>query len=69
MGGNMLYLNIKNLLNQKGKSKYWLVQEMASNYTVINNMIDNNTTGIKFDTIEKLCKLFECTPNDLFVIE
>lgn len=65
----MLYLNIENLLKKKGKSKYWLVQELGSNYTVINNMIDNNTTGIKFDTIEKLCNLFECNPNDLFTIE
>jgi len=65
----MLYLNIENLLEQKGKSKYWLVQALGSNYTVINNMIENRTTGMNFDTIEKLCKLLECTPNDLFIIE
>ena len=68
-GDNMLYLNIEKLLEKNGRSKYWLVQELKSNYTVINNMIDNNTTGIKFDTIEKLCELFDCTPNDLFVIK
>lgn len=65
----IMYLNIENLLKKKGKSKYWLVQELGSNYTVINNMIDNQTTGIRFDTMEKLCKLLECTPNDLFIIE
>lgn len=29
-------------------------------------MMNNETTGIKFETIEKLCKLLECTPNELF---
>jgi putative transcriptional regulator len=65
----MVYLNIEKLLEKKGKSKYWLVQKLNSNYTVINKMIDNKTTGVKFDTIEKLCEIFECTPNDLFIIK
>jgi len=65
----MLVLNIEKLLKKQGKSKYWLVQALGSNYTVINAMIGNSTTGIKFDTIEKLCKILECEPNDLFTIE
>ena len=65
----MVYLNIESLLNRKKKSKYWLVQELNSNYTVINKMINNGTTGIKFDTMEKLCKILDCAPNDLFIIK
>lgn len=62
----MVYLNINELLKQKKKSRYWLVQEMNSDYQTINAMVDNETTGIKFSTIDKLCKVLECTPNDLF---
>lgn len=61
----MVYLNIKQLLKNKNKSKYWLVNEMESDYQTINAMINNETKGIKFKTIEKLCTLLECTPNDL----
>lgn len=61
----MVYLNIKELLEKKGKSTYWLVHKMESDYQTINAMIDNETKGIKFKTIEKLCTLLECTPNDL----
>ena len=32
-------------------------------------MMDNKTTGIKFETIEKLCILLDCTPNDIFKLE
>ena len=66
---NMIYLNIGKLLKETGKSKYALVQALRSNYTVINNMIEQNTTGIKFETIEILCKFFDCAPSDLFTIE
>ena len=64
----MVYLNIKELLKKKGKTKYWLVKNMESGYQSISDMMDNKTTGIRFETIDKLCKIFECTPNDLFKI-
>lgn len=63
----MVYLNIEELLKKNQKSKYWLVKQLDSNYTVINNMIEHNTTGINFETIDKLLKLFDCDFNDLFV--
>lgn len=65
----MVYLNVKELLKQKGKTKYWLVKAMESDYQNINAIINNETVGIKFQTIDKLCKILECTPNDLFKIK
>ena len=65
----MLYLNVKELLKNKQKTKYWLVQNMHSDYKTISDMMDNKTSGIKFETIEKLCILLDCTPNDIFKIE
>ena len=65
----MIYLNLKYLLEKNKKSKYWLVKRLESNYTVINNMINNETTAIRFETVDKLCNIFQCEPNDLFVRE
>ena len=65
----MLYLNVKELLKNKRKTKYWLVQNMHSDYKTISDMLDNKTSGIKFETIEKLCILLDCTPNDIFKLE
>jgi len=65
----MIYLNIEELLKKRKKTKYWLVNNMQSDYQTINAMINNETKGIKFNTIEKLCDLLECTPNELFTIK
>ena len=59
----------KKLLKEKGKTKYWLIKNMEGSYQSISHMMNNETTGIKFETIEKLCKLLECTPNDLFKLK
>ena len=65
----MIYINIKELLKEKGKTKYLLIKNMEGSYQSISHMMNNETTGIKFETIEKLCKLLECTPNDLFKLK
>ena len=65
----MVYLNIKEMLNKRGKSKYWLVKNMEGSYQSISAMMNNETTGIKFETLEKLCNLLDCTPNDIFKIK
>lgn len=65
----MIYLNVKELLEKKGKSKYWLVKNMESDYITIGAIIDSKSTSIKFETLEKLCDLLECTPNDIIKIK
>lgn len=65
----MVELNIKNLLKEKGKTKYWLVKNMEYNYQSVSDMMNNKTKAIRFETIEKLCNILEYEPNDLFVIK
>lgn len=59
----------KRITKRKSKTKYWLIKNMEGSYQSISHMMNNETTGIKFETIEKLCKLLECTPNDLFKLK
>ncbi len=65
----MIYLNVKDILAKKNKSKYWLVQQMESDFQSVTDMINNKTISIRFETIEKLCRILECTPNDIFILE
>lgn len=65
----MIKLNIDMLLKQKGKTRYWLIKQTQSDYKTINKICENESTGLYLETIEKLCKILECTPNDLFTIE
>ncbi|MBS1413388.1 MAG: helix-turn-helix transcriptional regulator [Christensenellaceae bacterium] len=62
----MVKLNILNLLEKKGKTKYWLYNQMGMSYQNFNNMVSNKTKGIKFETIETLCLILECAPGELF---
>ncbi len=62
----MVYLKIDEILKEKQKSKYWLVKNMEENYKTISNMIEKETVSIHFDTIDKLCKILNCNPGDLF---
>lgn len=65
----MIKTNVQKLLNEKGKTRYWLVKQMQTTYKTVNKLCDNTLTGIQLETIEKLCNLLDCTPGDLFTVE
>ena len=66
----MLKLNVLELLKKKGKSKYWLFNKLNDikpiSYTNFNNIVENKTKSIKYENIERFCKILDCEPNDLF---
>lgn len=63
----MIKLNILALLEEEGKTKYWLYKQLGTSYQNFNRMVNNETKMIKFENIEALCQILECTPNDLFI--
>ena len=64
----MIKLNVLELLEKKGKTKYWLYKQMGMSYQNFTRMIRNETKSIRYENIETLCLLLECTPNELFRI-
>ena len=54
------------ILKEKGKTKYWLYIRLGLSYQNFNRIINNETKSIKFENLEALCDILECTPNDLF---
>ena len=66
----MIELNVLEILYKKNKNKYWLFNELNNispmSYTNYNNLIKNKTKSIKYENIDKLCKILNCEPNDLF---
>lgn len=61
----MVYFRIKELLKQKKKTKYWFIKKMNGGYQSISHLMDNTTTGIKFETLEKICNVLECEIGEL----
>jgi len=65
----MVRLNVLELLKEKGKSKYWLHMQLGMSYQNFNKMVNNETRSIRYETIDALCQIFECTPDALFRFE
>ena len=64
----MIRLRVLDLLEKNGKTKYWLYKQLGMSYQNFNNMVNNQTKSIKYENIETMCLLLNCTPNDLFEI-
>jgi len=63
----MVKLNVLDLLEKKGKTKYWLYKQLGMSYQNFNKMVNNETKAIRYENVETLCLLLECTPNDLLI--
>ena len=59
-------LRILEILKEKNKTKYWLYIQLGLSYQNFSNIINNKTSGIKFENLKNICDILECTPNDLF---
>lgn len=64
----MIKLNALELLEKKGKTKYWLYKQLGMSYQNFNRMVNNQTKSIRYENIETICLLLDCTPDELFTI-
>ncbi|WP_343253439.1 helix-turn-helix transcriptional regulator [Ligaoa zhengdingensis] len=65
----MITLNVIPLLEKQGHTKYWLYKQLGMSYQNFTKMINNQTKSIRYENIEALCQLLECTPNELFLFD
>ena len=66
MRGLDMRLRILEMLQEKGKTKYWLYIQLGLSYQNFNKLVNNQTKGIKFENLKALCEILDCTPNELF---
>ena len=64
----MVKLNVLELLQKQGRTKYWLYKQLGMSYQNFSKMIHNETKSIRYENIEAMCQLLHCTPNDLLEI-
>ena len=62
----MVQLDALRLLEERGRTRYWLYKQLGMSYQNFTRMINNETRSIRYDNIEALCALLDCTLNDLF---
>lgn len=66
---DMIKLNVLKLLEEQGRTKYWLWKQLNMSYQNFNKMVNNETKSIRYDNIESICFLLNCTPDGLFEID
>ena len=64
----MVRLKVLELLEKQGRTKYWLYKQLGMSYQNFSRMVNNETKSIRYENIETMCLLLNCTPNELFEI-
>ena len=65
----MIKLDVLSMLQKHGKTKYWLYKQLGMSYQNFNRMINNETKSIRYETLDAMCAIFDCIPNDLLLYE
>lgn len=62
----MVRLRITEILEEQNHTKYWLYKQMDLSYQNFNKMVTNQTSSIRFDNLDKLSTILNCSIGDLF---
>lgn len=58
---------IQKRLNEIGMTRYELAKRIGTTYPTVDNIYKGNSTSIKLETLESICKVLNCTPNDIII--
>ena len=64
----MIRLRILEILEEQNHTKYWLYKQMDLSYQNFNRIVNNETSSIRFDNLEKLSNILQCSIGDLFEV-
>lgn len=48
---------------------YWLYTQLGMSYENFRRMVNNQTKSIKFENIEAMCHLLDCTIDELITVD
>ena len=62
----MVKLRILENLESQNHTKYWLFKQLDLSYQNFNRMVNNETSSIRFENLDKLSTILNCPVGDLF---
>jgi putative transcriptional regulator len=63
--GEMIRIQIDQLLKERRRSFYWLAKETGVSHTTLWRLKKDKAQGITFNTLEKICQTLKCQPGDV----
>lgn len=58
-------ITIDEMLKRRGRSRYWLSEEIGMKHYKLARICNGKTSSISFDVLERICKALQCTPSDI----
>lgn len=62
----MIRLRILQILKEQNRTKYWLYKQMDMSYQNFNKIVNNETSSIRFENLEKICRILNVEIGELF---
>lgn len=62
-------IDIKNKLDEKGISRYELAQRIGVTYPTITSIYKGESTSVKFDILEDICKELNCSLDEILIFD
>jgi len=62
-------LNVKDRMKKKGLNRNQFAKLVQIGYPAACAIYDGTTTRISFDVLESICRVLECTPNEIILPE
>lgn len=61
----MIKVRLQELLDRDERSLNWVATKTNLSYSSLHKLVNNKTTSISFDVLDKLCELFNCKVEDI----
>ena len=63
----MVELRVAEILEEQGKTRYWLSKQLDGMcWRNFSRIVNNETALIRFDTLDRLCKVLNVSVGELF---
>ena len=62
----MVKLRVLEILEEQGRTKYWLYKQMDLSYQNFNRMVNSETKSIRFENLDALSRILNCPIGKLF---
>ena len=65
----MIKFRLEEILEEQGKTRYWLAKETGIDINSITKIYKNKSTQIKLETMLKILKALDCKLDEFMIME
>jgi len=63
----MIEIRLNELLEDKGRTLYWLAKQSGVRYATIWNLSRGEVGRLSVDALDRICEALDCQPGDLLI--